>query len=85
MELKLYSIRDSKGGFFNAPFIQKSHGEAERTLLTLSKDEKSMISKYPEDFDLYYLGLFDDYTGKSTLLDAPQHMVKAVNLKVSTN
>lgn len=81
MELRIYSIRDSKAEIFNQPIFQKTHGEAERNFQTLVKDEKSMVSKYPEDFDLYYLGTYDDQTGLVKPLDTPQHIVKAISLK----
>jgi len=81
MVLKVFSIRDSKGEVFNTPFFQKTHGEAERSFRQLINDEKSMVFKYPDDFDLYYLGEYDDHTGKLKALDAPQHLHKAVLLK----
>lgn len=81
MILQIFSIRDSKGDLYGQPFFQKTPGEAERSFKTLINDEKSMPSKYPEDFDLYQLGKFDDATGKITPLDTPQHLVKAVSLK----
>lgn len=81
MLLKIYSIRDSKAEVFNQPFFQKTHGEAERNFMSLVQDEKSTVWKYPDDFDLYYLGDFDDQTGKLTKLDTPQHIAKAVMLK----
>lgn len=81
MEHKMFTIRDTKGEIFHKPFFNNSHGEAERNFRELTKDEKSMISKYPEDYDLYFLGTYDDSTGKMTSLETPQHIVKAVNLK----
>lgn len=81
MELKIYSIRDSKGELYNQPFYQKTHGEAERTFRELTNDEKSMVSKYPDDFDLYFLGSFNDANGTFEVLDTPQHIVKAISLK----
>lgn len=82
MILKAFTIRDSKAEVFNTPFFQKTHGEAERAFRELVKDEKSMVSKYPDDYDLYHLGEYDDQTGKIIALDTPQHMIKAVQLKV---
>lgn len=78
MELRVYSIRDSKGEIFAPPFLKKTHGEAERDFTTLTRDEKSMVYKYPEDFDLWYLGTFDDNSGKFNSLETPQHVLKAV-------
>lgn len=80
MTLKIFSIRDSKGEAFGQPFFQKTHGEAERNFKTLVSDEKSMISKFPEDFDLYYIGEYDDQKGLIKSLDTPQHITKAVAL-----
>lgn len=81
MELKIYSIRDSKAEIYNTPFFQKTHGEAERNFMQLVNDDKSTVGKFPEDFDLYYLGTYDDQTGKLSALETPQHQIKAVNLK----
>lgn len=80
MQLKIYSIRDSKGEHFKPPFYKHTHGEAERDFTTLCRDEKSTVSQYPDDFDLYYLGIYDDQTGKIASLDTPQHIVKAIQV-----
>lgn len=74
----MFSIRDSKTGIFHYPFAKNTHGEAERDFRTTVKDEKTMLNKYPEDYDLYYLGEYDDQTGKVSSLDTPQHVIKAV-------
>jgi len=78
---KMYSIRDSKGEIFHPPFFQKTHGEAERTFHKLTNDDKSSMFLYPEDYDLYYIGEYDDNTGKLESLDTPHHIQKAVSLK----
>jgi len=80
MQLQVFTIRDSKSESFGTPFFQKSKGEAIRTLQELTKEQKSLISKYPEDFDLYYVGQYDDQTGKIQPLDTPQHIEKAISL-----
>lgn len=88
MQLKIYSIRDSKGLIYNTPFYQRTHGEAERNFSTVANDTKSTIAQYPEDYDLYYLGDYDDQTGKITSLDTPQHIQKAAHCikeKISPN
>lgn len=81
MTLKCYSIRDAKGEVFNNPFYKKTHGEAERDFHQLCKDEKSFPGQYPEDYDLYYLGEYDDQTGLFQSLPTPQHIIKAVQVK----
>lgn len=81
MVLKMFSIRDTKAEIFNPPFYKNTHGEAERDFTSVVNDEKSMPFKYPEDYDLYYLGTYDDQTGKIESQPTPEHVLKAVQLK----
>lgn len=79
MLTKVYSIRDAKAEIFRSPFFKLTQGEAERDFRTLVNDEKSQVNMYPEDYDLYFLGEYDDNSGKIVALDTPQHVIKAVN------
>jgi len=81
MELKIFTIRDSKGEVYNQPFFQKTHGEAERNFHQLVNDNKSTVSQFPEDFDLYFIGTYNDQTGLLSPNDTPQHVIKAVQIK----
>lgn len=83
MKLEIYSVRDSKAEVYNQPFFNKTHGEAERNFAELTKDQKSMVAKYPDDYDLFHIGSYDDSTGVLSPLDTPRHIVKAVNIKVT--
>nr|QJB19818.1 MAG: nonstructural protein [Microvirus sp.] len=80
MQLKMYSIRDAKAEAYNPPFYKKTHGEAERDFTELTKTPDSMVCKYPEDYDLYFCGTYDDQTGLVESLKTPQHIVKAATL-----
>lgn len=80
MQFRMYSIRDAKAEIFNPPFYKGTHGEAERDFRTLISDDKSMVAKYPEDYDLYFVGFYDDQTGKVEPLETPQHIIKAVQI-----
>lgn len=80
MEMKLFSIRDTKGEMYNQPFFKHTHGEAERYFREVKADDKSLVCKYPEDFDLYYVGAFDTIKGTMTCPDTAQHLIKAVAL-----
>jgi hypothetical protein len=80
MQKRIYSVRDSKGEIYGQPFFKITHGEAERDFNMLANDPQSTVSRFPEDFDLYYLGDYDDVTGAILALPSPQHVVKAVNL-----
>jgi hypothetical protein len=80
MVLKMYSVYDQKAEVFNPPFFQNTHGQAERSFRQTVSDEKTMMNKYPEDYDLYYLGEYDDNTGKFNPLASPEHQLKAIQL-----
>lgn len=82
MLYKAFSVRDQKGEVYNLPFYKKTLGEAERDFASLLKDEKSMVHQYPEDFDLYHIGEYDDQKGIFIPLDTPLHVVKAVSISV---
>lgn len=81
MNYKVFSIRDAKAEYFTPPFFKKTHGEAERDFKTVAKDPQSTISKFPEDFDLYYIGDYDDQTGLIKSLDTPKHVMKAAHFE----
>lgn len=85
--MKIYTLRDAKAGSHNLPWYQKTHGEAERFVKSIiSENPKDLpgyyqnVAKYPQDFDLYFLGEFSEGSGKMELLDAPQHMVSVSSL-----
>lgn len=92
MQVQIYSIKDSRAGVFNQPFYQRGDEEAKRYVRGIvNEDAKNLpgwyqnVAKYPKDFDLYHLGLYDDQTGKFQLLDKPQHLVEAHTLVEKKN
>lgn len=80
MKLKVFSIYDAKAEIFNTPFFNKTIGEAERNFEQLVNDGKSTVYLYPEDFDLYHLGDYDDNSGKLATGETPVHLIKAIQL-----
>lgn len=85
MQLKMYSIRDLKGAYYNAPFFSRSHGEAERSFERVARDTQSTINQYPSDYDLYCVGEFDDQTATITPKSAPEFIMNAVQFKTTPN
>lgn len=78
---KIYAIRDSKGEYFNNPFFNNTHGEAERNFDKLVNDKQSNINQYPEDYSVYHLGDFDESKGTIIALKEPQLIVNATQLR----
>jgi hypothetical protein len=81
MILKAFSIRDQKADIYNTPFFANTHGEAERNFTSAVNDEKTQLWQYPEDFDLYHVGEYNNLTGVLEPLDTPKHMTKAIHVK----
>ena len=63
---EVYSVKDKKQGFQNL-LIFKGEGAAVRSFSHATKDPNSDFYKFPDDFELYYLGKIDIDTG---LIDA---------------
>lgn len=82
---RIYAIKDTKAGMYNTPFFQPTHGTAERAFMELVRDEKSFVHKYPADYDLYYLGSYDDITGELVSEQSPQHIVSGTQLATGPN
>lgn len=78
MQLKVFSIRDSKAETYNTPWYKSTEGEALRDFHTAVNDPQSFLNKYPKDFDLYLLGSYDPSTGQFETLQQPKHMLEAI-------
>lgn len=79
MIIKYFAIRDLKSAAYMQLFPSQSFGTAERDFANTVNNQDSMISKYPEDFELFYVGDFNDETGDFNT-SSPQHVASAVNL-----
>lgn len=74
----MFSIKDVKAEGFNTPFFQATFGLAERTFKEACQDEKSLLSKHPGDFSLYYVGEFIQETGEFRPEAQPRHVCNAL-------
>ena len=66
MKLRLYSIRDRLMGVYLSPFPSRADVEAVRQVAAAFSDpqmRQTPIVSSPKDYDLCYLGDFDDETG----------------------
>jgi len=79
--LKMFAIRDNKVSAYGRPFCEQNEILASRALSVAVKDTATQLSHFPEDFDLYLLGEFDDISGVLTPETPPKFVVGAVSLK----
>lgn len=75
---KLYCVRDSKAEYYMAPFLAINDATAKRNI-TAAMQSDNDVSKFPEDHSLWYLGEYDDQTGKISGTP-PTHLANCVEL-----
>lgn len=73
--LCIVSVFDTKVGSFAPPFVVKSKGEAIRSFEDACHDDKMPFKAHPGDYQLYYLGGFDDLTGLFDVVSVPERLV----------
>nr|WAE43465.1 MAG: nonstructural protein [Microviridae sp.] len=77
--LNIYAIRDKKIGVYGKPFCETSDVQATRGLSIAVNDPTIQLSHFPDDFDLYKLGTFDEESG--CILVDTQFVVGASSLQ----
>lgn len=60
---RMYSIFDVKVEAFNVPFFAPSDGAAVRNFAMASKDPQTVMHSFPHDYELWFVGQFDDTRG----------------------
>lgn len=80
MKEKLYTLFDNKVKAHHIPIMYHDHNHAiaDITLFVNSK-ENSEIN--PIDYDLFYVGEFDNETGKLCPAELPEHITNLASLK----
>lgn len=76
MELNVYAVLDLKTKAFTQPFYAKTRGEAIRSFTTAVNEAQpnNMWNKYPGDFALYEIGLWDDNLGEFTMNPSKENL-----------
>jgi hypothetical protein len=60
---KVFSVHDSKVKCFLQPFMMPNEQTAVRAMMDCVRDKGHAFNKHPEDYNLFYLGEFDEETG----------------------
>lgn len=77
---RMYSIKDVKSVTYHNPFPAENTIIAMRETQSFVNNQKSQIADYPEDFQLWYVGTFDNDTGRY-LQEEPAFVIEIVSLK----
>lgn len=78
--MKIFSVRDKKGSrYIPILMLFENFVDAERWFADLVNDSRSVVSKYPSDFCLVFLGEFDVESGLCSLKSIPDVIHEAIN------
>lgn len=70
--MKIFSVRDKKGQrYIPVLMLFGNFVDAERWFSDLVNDNRSVVSKYPADFCLVFLGEFDVESGLCSIKSIP--------------
>ena len=85
--MKMYALKDVKAGTFMNPWPESGDPQAIRNLTSaVNGDTGQQISQFAEDFDMYYLGEFDQDTGLFLQgNEEPKFIIHASQLKQVNN
>lgn len=62
-QVKMYAVKDIKSEMFSTPHFLSSDGVAIRSFSQACEDPQTDLNKFPSDFSLYHIGLFNVETG----------------------
>jgi len=84
MKMVIVSILDTAAGAYGRPAYLASEGVAVRQFqdeVNRASDDNQLY-KHPDDFQLYYLGTFDDNSGAFDLLASPKMIARAKDIMI---
>ena len=68
MRIHIYAIYDKKVKVYGTPFFYTDDISATRSFLRLKADPQSFLHSFPDDYDLYRIGTYDDQDAKMVSL-----------------
>lgn len=80
--MRIFTVYDKKAQSYNTPFFCASDDLAKRSFVELCRDERTVIARNPEDFDLFCLGsFFEDSAFFDTV--SPVQIMTGIEARVS--
>jgi len=76
----IYSIFDKKALSYSAPFFVPNELVAMRSVGSAVADKSSLLGQYPEDYDLYEVGSWDDQAG-AVIPKGPKFLINCATMK----
>lgn len=73
--MKLYSIYDRVSGLYSVPFCMQNDGVAKRNFPYICQNDPQ-YKMFPDDLELYYIGIYDTSTGSIFPVDKPVFVMR---------
>lgn len=81
MKHNVFAVFDSKVEAFGMPLFMHNKAEAIRAFIDQVNDQKSLMSKHPEDFTLFHIGEYESSSGLMVPLTTPLSLGLAIEFK----
>lgn len=78
MQHRIYTVYDTKSEAYLQPFFLQTHGQAIRAITDCVNDEKHQFNRHPEDYTLFYVGVFSDGNAVFELEATPVALGKCI-------
>jgi len=78
--LQAFAILDVKAAAYGLPFFLDTVGIALRSFSDVCADQRSVISKHPQDYSMYHIGTFDPCSSQLTSLPQPVFVCSALQM-----
>ena len=75
MQHAVYTVKDKAANAFLQPFFTQTEATAIRALRAATRDASHDFVVNAKDYSLYYVGIFDDFTGTMSQLQEPVFVV----------
>lgn len=89
MKYTIVCIRDSASESYGPPQVVPARGSAIRgfqdAVNTPGSSQANAMHDHPEDFELYAMGTFDDFTGTFEISKSPELLMRGKDAKKSVN
>lgn len=84
MRTNVYSVFDRAAAAYLHPYNQVNHASAIRSFGQACRSDAHQFAQYPEDYTLFYIGEFDEQTGKLHPI-TPEKIISALEFLASDN
>nr|WAE43424.1 MAG: nonstructural protein [Microviridae sp.] len=74
---QIYCVKDNKSGGYMTPVYNESLADAQRNFGIASSNPETMLYMYPADWELWYLGTFNQDSGQFNQLEKPEYVCNA--------